>query len=123
MNARIYGTTDQVHVCDCCQREGLKKTVKIDVGNGIAHYGTGCAARALREPEATVRKIAKAADDAAHEAAQKARAAAFALEYQTIQAALDARLPHLAGDRFRQRQALGPEYKTIADAALRAAGL
>ena len=78
---KFLGNTDEVDTCDCCGRKDLKSTValeNLDTGD-VVHFGVVCAARA-------------AAADA---------------EYNRLQTWLDARLPHLRGQRFEQLQALG----------------
>lgn len=50
--------TDEITVCDCCGRGGLKKTVAMSDGvSVVAYYGTGCALKAMgwTAPGATTR--------------------------------------------------------------------
>ncbi|CAL9611035.1 hypothetical protein SUDANB1_05626 [Streptomyces sp. enrichment culture] len=66
---RILGTTGDVTNCEHCHRRGLRKTVillPLDE-DGAAdgdpiHYGTGCAATALRTTSYKIRTAARAAD-------------------------------------------------------------
>lgn len=47
---KLLGINDDVTTCECCGRAGLKKTVVLeldDCGSQV-HFGTDCAARALR---------------------------------------------------------------------------
>ena len=41
----FQGITDEVTVCDCCGKSGLKSTVVFDVAGEFVHYGSTCAAR------------------------------------------------------------------------------
>lgn len=41
----FQGISDEVTVCDCCGKSGLKSTVVFDVAGNIVHYGSTCAAR------------------------------------------------------------------------------
>ena len=41
----FQGITDEVTVCDCCGKTGLKSTVVFDVAGDLVHYGSTCAAR------------------------------------------------------------------------------
>jgi len=46
--AKILGTSGDITSCECCGKSNLKKTVVIEFDqDGIKHYGTSCAARAL----------------------------------------------------------------------------
>ena len=78
---KVLGTTDQIGTCDCCERTNLKKTGKIDLGNGPVFYGTGCAARAMKVDAKEISKQARAADAetrrAAKQAIREANMAAF----------------------------------------------
>ena len=82
MNAKILGITDEVTTCDCCGRINLKRTVVLGVMDcdgtvtDEVHYGTECAAQALRWSAADVRKQAKVAVDAARKAEEAKRDAA-----------------------------------------------
>ncbi len=73
---KVLGTTDKIGTCDCCERTDLKKTVMLDLGNGLVHFGVGCAARALKMDEKDVRKAASSADRETKAAAKKATRAA-----------------------------------------------
>jgi hypothetical protein len=50
MNAtvKILGITDEVTTCGCCGRNGLKKTIALEIDEVLTHYGTQCAANSLR---------------------------------------------------------------------------
>ena len=50
MEVKILGITDAVTTCGCCGRNGLKKTIALEIGesNVPTYYGTQCAANALR---------------------------------------------------------------------------
>jgi hypothetical protein len=110
---RILGTTDDVTTCDCCGRENLKKTVALAAldadGNeiGTVYYGVDCAAKAEGLPAKLIRKEAETADRAKGEAKRReARDRRDAEDAQWF-AWLDARAPHLIGDRLLQIEALG----------------
>ena len=47
---KILGITDEITTCGCCGRNGLKKTIALEIGesNVPTYYGTQCAANALR---------------------------------------------------------------------------
>lgn len=97
--------------CDCCGREGLKRTVKlISPAGRPVWYGTGCAARAMGCPTKTVTKARKAAHDAAYAAERKQKAAESRAREAAWQAFLDANAVGVApgaGNRFEQIQSLG----------------
>lgn len=48
--AKILGITDERTTCECCGKEGLKRTVAIEFASEIKYYGTTCAAKALNFP-------------------------------------------------------------------------
>lgn len=45
---KILGITDEVTTCACCGRNGLKKTIALEIDEVLTHYGTTCATKALR---------------------------------------------------------------------------
>lgn len=45
---KILGISDEVTTCECCGRKNLKRTVVLSCGEGEVHYGSQCAADALR---------------------------------------------------------------------------
>ncbi len=45
---KILGITDEVTTCGCCGRNGLKKTIALEIEEVLTHYGTTCATKALR---------------------------------------------------------------------------
>ena len=48
--------------CDCCGRQGLKKTIKlVNPGGRVVWYGTGCAAKAMGSQQKLVEKKRKEA--------------------------------------------------------------
>jgi hypothetical protein len=47
-DVKIMGITDEVTTCGCCGRNGLKKTIALEIDEVLTHYGTQCAAKALR---------------------------------------------------------------------------
>lgn len=63
---RVIGTTDEITSCDCCGRRDLRSTVALaDTESGdVVHYGVTCAARAMRQDVAQVRRQVSAADTA-----------------------------------------------------------
>jgi hypothetical protein len=80
--------------CDCCGREGLKKTVKLISPSGsVVWYGTGCAARAMSCKPLTVRKAREAQIDAAHEVELAEKRARDHAELARWQAFLDLAAP------------------------------
>jgi hypothetical protein len=94
-------------VCDCCGREGLKRTVKlVSPGGTVVWYGVGCAARAMSVGVDVVRAARR---DAA--AALEANEAVARRERDRAEdAAWQAFLDRAAGpgpDRFSQIQRLG----------------
>src|SRR5690349_19372579 len=49
MTVKVLGISDDVTTCECCGRTYLKRTVALDFnGQGMKHYGTTCAAKALK---------------------------------------------------------------------------
>lgn len=44
---KILGITDERTTCECCGKEGLKRTIVIEFSSEIRYYGTTCAAKAL----------------------------------------------------------------------------
>lgn len=63
---RVLGTMDEITSCDCCGRRDLRSTVALaDTESGdVVHYGVTCAARAMRQDVAQVRRQVSAADTA-----------------------------------------------------------
>jgi hypothetical protein len=62
---RFLGTDDSVNTCDCCGRADLKSTVAIETDAGaVVHYGSTCAAKALKIGVKEVKAGTKAADTA-----------------------------------------------------------
>lgn len=45
--ARILGITNDITTCECCGKSNLKKTVVLDFGDAVKHYGCDCAAKAI----------------------------------------------------------------------------
>lgn len=45
--AQFLGITDDVTVCGCCGRTGLKRTVALEIDDEVQFYGCTCAANAL----------------------------------------------------------------------------
>ena len=103
----VLGNTDEVTTCDCCGRTDLKGTVALELDGETVYFGVVCAARKVGRDAKQIRREAKSADDAKAEAARRAREAAHAAAYAADQAKLDAAVPHLRGDRFRQIEVLG----------------
>jgi hypothetical protein len=104
---RYLGTTDEVDVCDCCGKTGLKSTVALSIDEGEpVYYGVTCAARAIGRGVAEVRRETKRADDAkaAEEAAKRAA------EHKAFMARWEAFLVAAAPDAkcvFTRIEALG----------------
>lgn len=48
--AKILAITDERTICECCGKQGLKRTVVIEFENDVRYYGTTCAAKALNFP-------------------------------------------------------------------------
>src|SRR5919201_1781619 len=58
--ARVLGVVDDVDQCDCCGKQGLKRTVALEWDDGsTTYYGTDCAARALRTKASRVESAAR----------------------------------------------------------------
>lgn len=85
---KVLGISDEVTDCSCCGRAGLKRTVTLGIldADGAVidqtHYGTACAAAALKWSELQVRREVKnvvdatrKADEAAKEATRQAEGA------------------------------------------------
>ena len=49
----ILGIADDVTVCDCCGKTMLRDTVALEnsITGAVVHFGSHCAARAMRMPE------------------------------------------------------------------------
>lgn len=63
---KLLGFTTDVNACDCCGKENLKGTVKIETDFGIVYYGTTCASKAnkfdsLEASKAMKKDVRKAA--------------------------------------------------------------
>jgi len=99
--------------CDCCGREGLKKTIKLVNPEGRAvWFGVGCAARALSEPERLVRKARDEQIETADKAQRDAAKAAHDAEQGRFSAWLLATVGAFADwdgrpNRAKQLEALG----------------
>lgn len=99
--------------CDCCERTGLKKTVKlVNPAGRVVWFGVGCAARAMGCEPMVVRKARAEALTAAEENERKARSEAHAKEDAAYQAFLDTHAGIVNAwdgkrDRFRQAEKLG----------------
>lgn len=93
--------------CECCGREGLKRTVKMVNGTAVLWMGVGCAAKgtgvSVREVNAAERVVQKEAD-AVERKAQAAEHDAFMVRWH---AHLDARCPAHRGAVLLQVRALG----------------
>ena len=44
---KFIRTDYNITICDCCEREDLKCTMLLHIGDRAAYYGRGCAAKAL----------------------------------------------------------------------------
>jgi len=67
--------------CDCCGRDGLKKTVKLVHPSGNAvWYGVGCAAKAMSLKNGEVERARKAQTSDLEDSERKSRAVAFHAE-------------------------------------------
>src|SRR5690606_32454635 len=67
--------------CDCCGRDGLKKTVKLVHPSGNAvWYGVGCAAKAMSLKNGEVERARKAQISDLEDSERKSRAVAFHAE-------------------------------------------
>lgn len=74
---QVEGYSD-VPECDCCGRQGLKRTVMMRLDDGdTAHYGVVCAAKATARDAAEIKRAAVTADKARVDAARAAKAARF----------------------------------------------
>lgn len=105
---RFLGTDDTVNTCECCGRTDLKSTVAIETDGGdILHYGTTCAARALKTTAKIVKSETAKADEANRKAIQAERDRANQEAYAVFQAWLDAKVPSLRSERFLQIEKLG----------------
>ncbi len=99
--------------CDCCERTGLKKTVKLVNPDGrVVWFGVGCAARAMGCKLVVVQKARSEALTAAEENERKARREAHAKEDAAYQTFLDTDAGIVNAwdgkrDRFRQAEKLG----------------
>ena len=72
----ILGITDDITTCDCCGKTNLKRTVALDRDGDTVYFGVDCAARAMRRPATTVRKVARAAQsEREYAATRRARCA------------------------------------------------
>jgi len=93
--------------CECCGREGLKRTVKMVNGAAVLWMGVGCAAKgtgvSVREVNAAERVVQKETDDVAYKA-QAAEHDAYMVRWH---AHLDARCPEHKGEVLLQVRALG----------------
>lgn len=87
--------------CDCCGREGLKRTVKLlsPAGRSV-WFGLGCAARAMGVGVDVVRQARRDAEAAAMANERAAEQAVWRAEDAQWQRFLDSVAPGL--DRFRQ---------------------
>lgn len=75
---QIEGYSD-VPECDCCGRQGLKRTVMIRLNDGdTAYYGVVCAAKATARDAAEIKRAAATADKCRAGAAKAAAYAKFA---------------------------------------------
>ena len=43
----LLGVVDDVHICDCCGKKNLNRTVALEKDGATLYFGTTCAARAL----------------------------------------------------------------------------
>lgn len=55
----VLGTCDNVTTCDCCGRDGLKRTVALDNGAGVTFYGTTCASKASKRSAGYITRKAR----------------------------------------------------------------
>jgi hypothetical protein len=94
--------------CECCERQDLKRTVKlINPAGRVVWYGTGCAAKAMSVGINVVRAARREQESHAAALARIERDRAAHARYVEFQAWLDARVPALRGNRFGQLEALG----------------
>jgi hypothetical protein len=93
--------------CECCKREGLKRTVKMTNGDAVMWMGVGCAAKgtgiSVQEIKRLERDAQQTADDEAAAVARAEHAAFFA----RWSAHLDALCPPFRGRIALQVAALG----------------
>jgi hypothetical protein len=47
MTAQILGISNDITTCECCGKSNLKKTVVLEIGEAVVHYGSDCAGKAL----------------------------------------------------------------------------
>jgi ribosomal protein L37AE/L43A len=87
--------------CQCCGREGLKRTVKMTDGAAVLWLGTGCAAKAMGVGIKEYQKAADAVQSEADKAAQAAWRAEDARWGEFLTAAAG------PGQRFEQIARLG----------------
>jgi hypothetical protein len=93
-------------VCECCEREDLKRTVKLVSPEGRAvWFGTGCAARAM----GIAPKLVRAAKRDAEATAVAEQDAIVRAQRASVDAAWQAFLDATAGvgERFSQIERLG----------------
>jgi hypothetical protein len=119
---KFLGTDDSVNTCDCCGRANLKSTVALEnlETSEVVHFGVTCAARAVSWGVKKVKIAVRNADLAKAEAKAQAVRAAHQIQMARWTAFLDAQVPALKGDLFRQIQALGGH--AVADALYKAQG-
>lgn len=82
---KILGITDERTECECCGRDGLKKTVALDKDGVVVYFGTECAAKAtgrsVKDVEKDIRSAAKLArEEASREANRRSNVAAAAYD-------------------------------------------
>lgn len=59
MSTAIKGITDEVNTCESCGWTDLKSTVILEINEGVVHFGSLCAARAMgRRSKSDVEKTA-----------------------------------------------------------------
>lgn len=61
---KILGINNEVTTCECCGRINLKRTVVLASENDQVHYGTECAARAMKCDKKDVEKGLRTAERA-----------------------------------------------------------
>ena len=105
---KFLGTDDSVDVCDCCGRKNLKSTVALEsyATGEVVHYGTSCAASALKWAVKEVKSATKSADEARTAAERAAREAAADAAFAKWKAWLNAQNTGHT-EIFQQIQALG----------------
>lgn len=123
---KVLGTTDEVTTCDCCGRQGLKKTVALLLpgSDSPVFYGVTCAAVAQRRTIKEIRTEAREADLAKARAAQLEREAASRIEHARWRAFLEtasSTLPRRSAEIVDMIEALGG-YRIARDAYLAAVG-